>query len=163
MKKTNFGKGFTLIELLVVVAVVGLLTSITLGYLGNAKKRGNDTAVKSNLHTAKLVAEIFFLDNGSSYLPANGIAIGITTPCPTYDVSGNGTNMFSRSKVLADSIVEAVLRGNGSSCYNSANSWAVAVGLKLTSNTSWCVDTSGVAKIVNEVPGSAINASGICK
>ena len=126
--------GFTLIELLVVVAIVGLLASITMGYLGNAKKKGDDTAIKSNLATVRSVSEIFYLDNANSYLPAGGVTFTIAL-CPSYNVSGS--NMLSRNKVIADAVAEAVKRGSGSSCYNSGNTWAVAIGLKLNANTSW--------------------------
>lgn len=164
MKKMNFkkglvlslSKGFTLIELLVVVAIVGLLASITLGYLSSARKRGDDTAVKSNLVTMRSVGEIFYLDNGNSYLPAGGSTFGIAA-CSTYDAAG--TNMLSKNKVIADAIAEAIFRGNGSSCYNSADAWAVAVGLKLNANTSWCVDNAGVSKEVASGPSAAINPS----
>ncbi len=157
----SFKLGFTLIELLVVVAIVGILASITLGYLDSAKKKGDDTAVKSNLATMRSVAEIFFLDNLNSYLPAGGSTFSIAT-CPSYNPSG--TSMLSKDKVIAAAIAEAVYRGNGSSCYNSANIWAVAVGLKLTPNTSWCVDVAGTAKMVNFTPLEAIDpVTFICK
>ena len=147
-------KGFTLIELLVVVAIIGLLASITLGYLGDAKKKGDDTAVKSNLVAMRSAAEIFYLDNTNSYLPAGGVTFSIAT-CPVYDPAG--TNMLSQSKNIAAAIAEAVKRGNNSSCYNSSNTWAVAIGLKLVPNTSWCVDNSGAARQVASDPSSAIN------
>ncbi|MBU0999175.1 prepilin-type N-terminal cleavage/methylation domain-containing protein [Patescibacteria group bacterium] len=152
----NFKKGFTLIELLVVVAIIGLLASITMGYLGSARKKGNDTAVKTNLATARTSIEIFFLNNNNTYLPAGDTAAN-GEACPlVYNASG--ANMFSRSKETVDSIAEAVKRGgNGSACYNSDNLWAVAVGLSLTENTSWCVDVAGGAKIVNAIPSAAIN------
>ncbi|MFH1200873.1 MAG: type II secretion system protein [bacterium] len=149
-------KGFTLIELLVVVAIVGILASITLGYLGSARKKGDDTAVKSNLATMRSVGELFFLDNNNSYLPAGGSTFNIAT-CPIYDAAG--TNMLSKDKVIASSIAEAIFRGKDSACYNSDSVWAVAVGLKLVPDTSWCVDVTGIAKMVNSVPASAINSS----
>ena len=65
--------------------------------------------------------------------------------------------MFSKDKAIFSAVVEAVKRGNGSSCYNSANFWAVAVGLSMTANTSWCVDNQGIAKVVNSLPSGAIN------
>lgn len=160
MKKINFKKGFTLIEVLVAIIIIGILASITLGYIGGAKKTGDNTAVKSNLHTTKLAAENFFLENGGSYLLSGGSDFTPSATCPFYSVIG--TNMFSRNKVIADSIAEAVKRGSGSACYSTASSWAVAVSLKSSATTSWCVDTSGVAKMVSFAPLSAISAAGAC-
>ena len=159
MNLSKKSKGFTLIELLVVVAIVGLLASITLGYLGSAKKKGDDTAVKSNLATLRSVAEIFYLNNANSYLPASGANVNGT--CPTiYNIPG--TDMFSKDRIIFNAIAEAVKRGNGSSCYNSANTWAVAVGLKLTPNTSWCVDNQGTAKVAGPVLSAINNGTYLC-
>ena len=148
--------GFTLIELLVVVAIIGVLATITLGYIGQAKLKGADTGVKSNLATTRSVAEIFFLDNFNSYLPPGGLTFEIAT-CPIYDPLG--TNMLSKDQVIAASIAEAIAKGSGSACYNSDSTWAVAVGLKLTPGASWCVDVTGAAKMVNSDPLAAINSS----
>lgn len=156
MQKKKEG-GFTLIELLVVVAIIALLISVVLVALNTARGRGNDAAVKSNLQTIRSEAEIFYTDDDNKFLPPGGSTFGIAT-CPAYNPSG--TNMLSKDKAIADAIVEAVKRGgNGSSCYNSSLSWAVAVGLKETANTSWCVDSGGASKKVASAPGSAINSS----
>ena len=156
MKKYSFYTGFTLIELLVVVGIIGILASIVLASLNSTKKRGEDKAVATNLHTVANQAEIFLADNGNSYLPAGGSVFAIAT-CPVYNASG--TNMLSKNKIVADAIAEAVLRGNGSSCYNSSTAWAVAVGLKVTANTSWCVDSTGKSKQVASPPSSSINGT----
>lgn len=160
--RTLSGKvsGFTLIELLVVVAIIGILASITLGYLGSSKTKGNDAGVKTNLHTAANQAELFYLNHGSLYLPTGGVDVtgGV---CPTVYVGVSGTNMFSYDKPMFDAIAEATKRGNGSSCYNSAGSYVVAVGLSFTANTSWCIDSLGTAKVVNSAPAGAI-VSGLC-
>jgi prepilin-type N-terminal cleavage/methylation domain-containing protein len=149
-------EGFTLIELLVVVAIIGILASIVLASLNDAKLKGNDAGVKSNLNTIRSVTEIFYSNNKNSYLPSGGATFSINT-CPAYDVSG--TNMLSKDKTIADAIVEAVKRGNGSSCYNSKDVWAVAVGLKSNANASWCVDSGGSSKQEAFAPATAINTS----
>ncbi|MEJ0001970.1 MAG: type II secretion system protein [bacterium] len=155
-------KGFTLIELLVVVAIIGILAAVVLAALGSARNRGGDAAVQSNLNTVRNQAEIFNSNNGYSYLPKSGSIFSVG-PCPAYNA--NGTNMISRDKQINAAIVEAVKRGgNGSSCYNSATAWAVAVGLKTKASNSWCVDAAGKSKLENFAPNAAINAAtGACK
>jgi len=160
MKKINIKKGFTLIELLVVVAIIAILASVVLVSMSGANSKGGDAAVKSNLNTVRGVSEIFASNNNLSFLPSGGSVFNIAT-CPAY--SASGTNMFAKDKGINDAIAEAVKRGgNGSSCYNSSNTWSVAVGLKTSSSTSWCVDSAGASRKVNSVPGSAINVSGLC-
>ncbi len=154
MKKIN--NGFSLIELMVVVAVIALLSALSMQYLGSAKKRGDDTAVKTNLATVRAVSEIFFLENGNSYLPSGGSNFSLAT-CPVYNASG--VNMLSVSKPVADSIAEATKRGIGNACANSSARWAVAVGLKEVPGSSWCVDAEGAAKVVNTTPSLAIDGS----
>lgn len=156
MKKIKLNTGFTLIELLVVVAIIGLLASITMGYLGSARKKGNDAVVKANLATVRSASEIFYLNNANSYLPSGGVNVAGT--CPT-TYSASGTSMLSKDKTIFDALTEATKRGNGSACYNKTDFWAIAVGLSLIDNTSWCVDNQGIAKVVNSVPSGAINST----
>lgn len=146
-------KGFTLIELLIVVGIIGVLATIVLVSLKGARNKGDDASIKTNLHTVANQAELFFTSN-NSYLPVGGSTFNIGV-CPTYDTSGD--NMFSVDKVLANAVAEAVLRGNGSACYNSSDHWVVAIGLKSDTNTSWCVDNEGGAKLVSSLPAEAIN------
>ena len=148
-------EGFTLMELMIVVGLIAVLAGVLTASLANSRKKGNDAAVKANLRTVVNQSEIFYLDNGNSYLPAGGAVLALGA-CPVY--SASGTNMLSRNKVVADSIAEAVKRGTGSSCYNSGNGWAVAVGLNLSPNTSWCVDNTGAGREVNAAPAAAINS-----
>ncbi len=165
----NFKKGFTLIELLVVVAIIGILASVVLVSLNSARSKGNDAAVKTNLHTVANQAELYYSKNGSySFLnspsdKSNNLASTLVarliippgggSPCPS---SFDGTSMFSKDKVMFDALTEAIKRGNGGSCYSTADAWAVAVGLTDTSK-SWCVDATGAARQVST--SSAINSS----
>lgn len=51
-------KGFTLIELLVVIAIIGILSSVAIVYLSDARKKANDAKVSSNVTTAATQVEI---------------------------------------------------------------------------------------------------------
>ena len=162
MNKKNKHLGFTLIELLVVVAIIALLVSVVMAAMDIAKKKGADASVKSNLDTLRSVAELFNSNNNNSYLPAGGATFPIDA-CPTYDITGNGTNMFTKSKTISDAIAQAVKSGITSSCYDSDSTWSVAVGLLVDPTTSWCVDNTGAARVVASIPSGAINSTtGLC-
>lgn len=160
MKKLKSERGFTLIELLIVVAIIAILATVVLAALNNARIRGGDAGVKSNLRTIPTQAELFFTNNGNSYQSsAGGGTVGV---CPSYLASSIW--MINRDKVIADAIAKATTDGgNGNYCYNTSDAWAVAVGLKTSGTTSWCVDSTGVSKQVNIAPSGAINIStGAC-
>ncbi|KKR70696.1 MAG: hypothetical protein UU13_C0002G0041 [Candidatus Nomurabacteria bacterium GW2011_GWB1_40_7] len=150
-------EGFTLIELLVVVAIIGILIAIVSVLLTDIRAKGDDAAVKTNLQTIKNQAELFYLDNGNSYLPAEASGEEFYGVCPVDDSSAG--SMFSKDKVMFDAVAEATKRGNGSYCYASTNGWAVAVGLKTDAGASWCVDSEGASTQVDSVPSLAIDES----
>lgn len=154
MMNNDHKKGFTLIELLVVVAIIGVLSAVVVLALNSARKTGEDSSIQSNLHTVASQAELFF-GNNNTYLPIGGLAMSSVGACPAYNPSGD--TMFEVDKTMAEAIVEAERNGSGSACHNSANSWAIAVGLKQSAGSSWCTDHTGIAKEVPAAPADAIN------
>lgn len=58
-------KGFTLIELLVVIAIIGILASIVMTSLGDARNKARDVSIKTGLMEAAKVAEVYYDNNGS--------------------------------------------------------------------------------------------------
>lgn len=68
-------RGFTLIELLVVIAIIGMLASIIMASLNNARTKGKDAARISAVKSLKLAMELYYSDNGG-YPTSAGSADG---------------------------------------------------------------------------------------
>jgi type II secretion system protein G len=69
--KTLKSKGFTLIELLVVVAIIGVLATIVLSSLSDARARSRDAKRLADIRTIQTALEVYHLDNGSYPLPSD--------------------------------------------------------------------------------------------
>jgi len=149
-------RGFTIVELLVVIAIIGLLSAIVLASLSNARNKGNDAAVKSNLDNVRPQAAIFYETNGG-YTTTGASVTAATTPA--------SANCSTANTLFADSIIRQMINAsetaNGSSvtlCAYTANAaaWAVYSPLiVLTSGAGWCVDSLGHSGETSVLTGTA--------
>lgn len=57
-------KGFTLVELLIVVAIMGILTTITVSQFQTAKRKANDVARKGDMDAVAKALQMYYADYG---------------------------------------------------------------------------------------------------
>ena len=152
----NGRQGFTLIELLVVIAIIGMLSSVVLVSLNSARGKGADVAIKANLRSIRLQAEIVY-DSAGCYTSkitggtpcASVVAVALTgaAVCP----ASGASNIFGES-VIAQGIANAKSQSanNLVTCSSTAGgtAYAVAAQLKTDTTKAWCVDSAGIAKQV---------------
>ncbi|MDP2648601.1 MAG: prepilin-type N-terminal cleavage/methylation domain-containing protein [bacterium] len=62
---TRTNAGFTLIELLVVIAIIGLLSSVVLASLNNARVKGRDARRLADLKQLQTALELYYSDNNA--------------------------------------------------------------------------------------------------
>ena len=75
MKKA---KGFTLIELLVVIAIIGLLSTLAVVALNNARQKSRDAKRVSDIKQVATALELYFVDNNGYPVAATAITLGST-------------------------------------------------------------------------------------
>lgn len=77
MKNMN-KKGFTLIELLVVIAIIGLLSTLAVVALGNARQKARDARRLSDLKQLQTALELYYTDQ-TAYPAGSAITLGDTS------------------------------------------------------------------------------------
>ncbi|MDE1965979.1 MAG: type II secretion system protein [Patescibacteria group bacterium] len=138
-------RGFTLIELLVVIAIIGILSAVVLASLNTARSKGNDAAVKSNMDTIRVQAELFY----DSQSPTSYGTQAWTNACTTATVGG----MFGDPTI--NKAIGSIDSANGSgavACAANGTSWIVISGI--TSNY-WCADSTGRSQAETTAPGAS--------
>jgi len=153
MKKTYSQKGFTLIEVVIVIGIIGILASIVVGSVTNARDKGADSKIESNLGSMKTQAVLIYSENGcyaGSTAPESECAeeAVAAAACPTTGAAGT---LFAEPSI-ANQIASAKQISKGlTSCASTANqtAWAAAIQLKSDPSKAWCVDSKGAAKEIN--------------
>ncbi len=80
--KTN-QKGFTLIELLVVIAIIGLLSTLAVVSLNNARQKSRDAKRVSDIKQIQTALELYYVDNSAYPFDATNdpLRLGDGTDC----------------------------------------------------------------------------------
>ncbi len=87
-------KGFTLIELLVVIAIIGVLSTLAVVALNNARLKSRDAARVSAVKQMQTALELYFGDQNSYPVNATAITLGEGTSCTTACLALSSTNGF---------------------------------------------------------------------
>lgn len=87
MKRHINKKGFTLIELLVVIAIIGILSTLAVVSLGNARLKARDSKRLSDMRSLQSALEIYYTDQAA--YPVNAT----TNPCNETDLTATPANM----------------------------------------------------------------------
>ncbi len=148
MKK--YTRGFTLIELLVVIAIIGILSSIILVSLNQARLKGQDAKVMEQLQGLRSGAELYYSDHNHYGV---GAFAGVTCTGGMWSntVAGIGNlvaaaNYYNTVAPLCATDGTGTAGDTPSSGNNGATAWAAWHALNDTTNGFFCVDSTGQSK-----------------
>jgi uncharacterized protein (TIGR02145 family)/prepilin-type N-terminal cleavage/methylation domain-containing protein len=145
----KFKKAFTLIELLVVIAIIGILTTVAVVALNNARAKARDAKRVADVKQVQTALELFFNDKGRYPSSAEFYSGSI------YSTSTNGTTTYMaavpESPSQADGSCSTIQNRFGYAATADGSSYTISFCLggpagALTAGPK-CVDPSGVLDV----------------
>ena len=134
-------KNFTLIELLVAIVIIGILASVILASLSDARDQGIETKIKTEMDS---IAKRAAIDEASSF---------------TYEtVCGSATINQSPEITALETSINS-LASSSMICNSESTRYAISVPIGIT---HFCIDSTGTKKEISNAleespPGNAFN------
>ncbi|MFA7653741.1 MAG: prepilin-type N-terminal cleavage/methylation domain-containing protein [Candidatus Magasanikbacteria bacterium] len=121
-------KGFTLIELLVVIAIIGLLSTLAVVALGQARLKARDSKRLADLKQLQTALELYYTDN-NAYPDGSGLVLGEADTAQCLDSTG------FKDTCAADAYMGQVPEDPNTAAYHytytaASSSYAVAATLE---------------------------------
>lgn len=136
-------KGFTLIELLVVIAIIGILSSIVLASLNEARRKAYQAVASKNLNTFLSEANLYFTEH-DNYGTHDGGVSPTLAPKP-FTTCAEQIFICADQKII--DLINAMLEEAGPNAqfwYSiGPSNQTFAVAISLRTGGYWCIDTTG--------------------
>ena len=115
-------KGFTLIELLVVIAIIGLLSTLAVIALNNARAKSRDARRVSDIKQIQSALELYYNDE-NGYPPGTDVSVG--NKClESYDAGFNGSCSTSTGTVFMTKVPSNPEPGGSAYTYKNTDGTA---------------------------------------
>lgn len=135
-----------MVELLIVMTIIGLLMTIVLTSVSNARARAYDSKIKQQLSNFRTAAEVYFNNK-----EPNGYG-----PASVSCVSGMFNDVDPKNASPANFIAEGNLPyGTQVVCASTESAYAVKASL-YSGNEYWCVDNKGSSRLVSGPIGGPV-------
>lgn len=131
MKKNN--KGFTLIELLVVIAIIGLLSTLAVVALGNARQKARDAKRLSDLKQMQTALELYYTDKTDYPAAAAPLTLGAAADSACLDGTGFTTVALCASPYMGQ-VPADPLPAQNYVYTKGANTYTITATLETTMN-----------------------------